>query len=47
MIKILSDMEINGIKVDKEYLKNFQKNFKAKLIKLKKKFTLWQKRSLI
>ena len=47
MVKILSEIEINGIKIDKEYLKNYLKNFTTNIKKLKKKFFLWQKKNLI
>ena len=36
MVKILSDMEINGVKVDKEYLKNLSKKFTGKILKIEK-----------
>ena len=36
MVKILSDIEINGVKVDKEYLKNLSKKFTAKILKIEK-----------
>ena len=36
LIRILSQMEINGIKVDKEYLKKLSNKFNDKIIKLEK-----------
>ena len=36
MVKILSEIEINGVKVDKEYLKRLSRNFKNKILKLEK-----------
>jgi len=36
LIKILSDMEINGIKVDKDYLKELSKKFESKIKKIEK-----------
>ena len=36
MVKILSEIEINGIKVDKEYLKKLSKNFTTKILKIEK-----------
>ena len=36
MVKILSEIEINGIKVDKEYLKKLSKNFTNKIFKIEK-----------
>ena len=36
MVKILSDVEINGVKVDKEYLKNLSKKFTGKILKIEK-----------
>ena len=30
MIELLAEIEINGIKIDKEYLKNYQKNLQIK-----------------
>ena len=36
MVKILSGIEINGVKVDKEYLKKLSKNFTNKILKIEK-----------
>ena len=36
LIKILSDMEVNGIKVDKIYLKKLSKKFEDKLNTIEK-----------
>ena len=36
MIKILSKLETNGIKVDDRYLKKLSKKFEARLIKIEK-----------
>ena len=36
LIKILSDMEINGIKVDRDYLKELSKKFENKIKKIEK-----------
>ncbi len=36
MVKILSEIEINGVKVDKEYLKKLSKNFTNKILKIEK-----------
>ena len=36
MIKILSEIEINGVKVDKEHLKKLSKNFTNKILKIEK-----------
>ena len=36
MVKILSGIEINGVKVDKEYLKKLSKNFTNKISKIEK-----------
>jgi DNA polymerase-1 len=36
MIKLLSKLEMNGIKVDKQYLKKLSKKFEEKLIKVEK-----------
>ncbi len=36
MIKILSEIEMNGVKVDKEYLKKLSKNFTNKILKIEK-----------
>ena len=36
MINVLSEIEINGIKVDKEYLKKLSKNFTSKILKIEK-----------
>ena len=36
LIKILSDMEINGIKVDKDYLKKLSKKFENRIITIEK-----------
>ena len=38
MIKILSKLETNGIKVDDIYLQKLSKKFEEKLIKIEKKF---------
>ena len=37
MVQILSQIEINGIKVDKDYLKKLSKNFSNKITKIEKK----------
>ena len=36
MVAILADMEMNGIKVDSQYLKKLSKNFSEKIIKIEK-----------
>ena len=36
MLEILSEIEINGIKVDKQYLKVLSKNFSMKILKTEK-----------
>tara|TARA_B100000029_G_scaffold31770_1_gene30266 strand:+ start:8543 stop:11311 length:2769 start_codon:yes stop_codon:yes gene_type:complete len=44
LIKILSDMEINGIKVDKKYLEKLSSKFESKIKKIEKEiFTLARK----
>ena len=47
MIKILSKLETNGIKVDDSYLKKLSKKFEERLIKLKKKYIKFQEKNLI
>tara|TARA_B100002052_G_scaffold233204_1_gene216230 strand:- start:7384 stop:10146 length:2763 start_codon:yes stop_codon:yes gene_type:complete len=36
MVKVLSDIEINGVKVNKNYLKKLSKNFQNKITKIEK-----------
>ncbi len=36
MVKVLSEIETNGVKVDKEYLKKLSKNFNNKILKIEK-----------
>ena len=38
MVKILSEIEIHGIKIDSEYLRKLSKIFVGKITKLRKKF---------
>ena len=47
MIKILSKLETNGIKVDNIYLKKLSKKFEERLLKLKKKYIKFQEKNLI
>ena len=47
MIKLLSELEINGVKVDDVYLKEIVKKFEERLKKLKRKFTKFQEKNLI
>ena len=47
MVKILSKLESNGIKVDDAYLKRLSKKFEERLVKLKKKFIKFPKKNLI
>ncbi len=37
MVNVLSEIEINGVKIDKEYLKKLSKDFKSKILKIEKK----------
>ena len=37
MIKILSKLETNGIKVDNDYLKSLSEKFQARLVKIEKR----------
>ncbi len=36
MIDVLSDIEINGVRIDKEYLKSLSENFSNKILKIEK-----------
>ena len=36
MVKILSEIEINGVKINKDHLKNLSKNFSKKILKIEK-----------
>ena len=47
MIKLLSKIEMNGIKIDKNYLKKLSKKFEERLLKKKKKFIKYQEKNLI
>ena len=47
MIKLLSKLEMNGIKVDNSYLKKLSKKFEERLIKKRKKFIKFQEKNLI
>ena len=44
MVKILSEIEINGVRVDKEYLKRLSKNFAGKILKIEKEIYSLAKR---
>ena len=47
MIKILSKLETNGIKVDQSYLKKLSKNFEIRLTKIEKEILKFLEKNLI
>ena len=47
MLKILADMEIQGIKIDKNFSKLYHQNLKKRLKKFRKKFLNFLKKNLI
>ena len=46
MVKVLSDIEINGVKVNKNYLKKLSKNFQNKITKIEKEIYFLAKKKL-
>ena len=44
MVELLASIEINGVKVDKEYLKKLSKNFTGKISKIEKEIFSMAKR---